>query len=250
MDVLLNDSNLFSRYRAAIRTLPLKTIYAKEDLLIPDFLLHQEGQLRMFYAPHNEYFNPQAKIVIVGITPGWTQMELAFRQARICLEQGLPEEQIYKQVKRAARFAGSMRKNLVDMLNALELQHYLRIENCEQLFQEEDHLLHTTSGLKYPVFLAQSNYNGHSPCFVRTPFLREFALESLKLELARLDRPVLIPLGKSVEAVFRLLTAEGLVHTEQCLWGFPHPSGANGHRSRVFMQEKDNMKEFIAKLDT
>src|SRR5690625_2620363 len=54
--------------------------FTKEDIMTNDFLLGQEANLKMFYAPHNEFINKQAKIVIVGITPGWQQMKMAFMQ--------------------------------------------------------------------------------------------------------------------------------------------------------------------------
>lgn len=44
----------------------------KEDILNHDFFLEDENKLKVYYAPHNEYVNKKAKILIVGICPGWT----------------------------------------------------------------------------------------------------------------------------------------------------------------------------------
>ena len=38
---------------------------------------------------------------------------------------------------------------------------------------------------------------------------------------------------------------EGIIKEEQCLFGFPHPSGANGHRKEQFMINKDKLKSTI-----
>ena len=35
------------------------------------------------------------------------------------------------------------------------------------------------------------------------------------------------------------LAAEGLVDPKRCLFGFPHPSGANGHRKSRFEEQRE-----------
>ena len=38
---------------------------------------------------------------------------------------------------------------------------------------------------------------------------------------------------------------ENLMKEEQCLLGFPHPSGANGHRKNQFKKNKEKLLEII-----
>ena len=73
-------------YEEAIKKLPLKDKYTKEELLIDDFLVDKEGNIEIYYAPHNEYINPKAKVFIIGITPGFNQMSTAIATARKELE--------------------------------------------------------------------------------------------------------------------------------------------------------------------
>ena len=61
-------------YKEIIKKLPLKDKYTKEELLIEDLLIDKEENIEIYYAPHNEYINPKAKVLIVGITPGFIQM--------------------------------------------------------------------------------------------------------------------------------------------------------------------------------
>ncbi|MGL5401631.1 MAG: hypothetical protein ACRDA1_14955 [Plesiomonas shigelloides] len=61
-------------YQTRIAALPDKPSYTRDDLLIPDFLLEKSGTLEIYYAPHNEYANSQARVFIVGITPGFTSL--------------------------------------------------------------------------------------------------------------------------------------------------------------------------------
>ena len=73
-------------YKEAKMKLPLKNKYTKEELLIKDFLVDSEKNIEIYYAPHNEYLNPNAKVFIIGITPGFQQMSTAIATARKELE--------------------------------------------------------------------------------------------------------------------------------------------------------------------
>ena len=64
-------------YKFSIKALPVKEKYTKAELLVKDFLIEEEGNIQIYYAPHNEYINPKAKVMIVGITPGFEQMSTA-----------------------------------------------------------------------------------------------------------------------------------------------------------------------------
>jgi len=238
-------SNHLKRYKQAMLSLPKDTMLLKEDLLVGDFLMKHEGNLEMYYAPHNEYINPSAKVVIIGLTPGWTQMRIAMQEAKAGLEEGLSDEDVCRKAKEAAGFAGTMRIHLTDMLDALELHRHLNITSSSELFQGRRMLLHTTSLLRFPVFVAKKNYNGTHPNLISNQFLKMTALLSVHEELKIMKQALIIPLGKTVQRVLRLLVQEGKLNAEQCLWGFPHPSGANGHRLKQFAIHQDHMKTII-----
>ena len=71
---------LFSRYQGFLTSLPVRKKYEHSDLLVSDLLLAEEGRLRVFYAPL-DWANANARVIILGITPGWTQMrrEITYR---------------------------------------------------------------------------------------------------------------------------------------------------------------------------
>lgn len=241
-------SNHLSEYRGAILALTADALQSREKMFTSNLLMTRSGDQEMFYAPHNEVVNPAAKVVIIGITPGWTQMRIALEAAQKGLQAGLADEEVCRLAKEAAGFAGTMRANLIDMLDKLELHHYLGIGTCADLFGECRALLNTTSLLRFPVFSGGRNYNGSRPELVAHPFLDQTALSLLQAELSLMNRPLLIPLGKKVEQVLQQLAADGLLDGERCLWGFPHPSGANGHRLVQFALHKDSMRKQIQEL--
>ncbi|MBM6616869.1 hypothetical protein [Bacillus suaedaesalsae] len=238
-------TKMFTKFEPAIRLLPLKPKYEKQNLITSNFLIKEENDLKMYFSPHNEYINVHAKVVIIGITPGWFQMEKAIRLCRMYLENDMPTYEILRLVKRECRFAGAMRRNLIQMLEELGLHQYLNIEHAENLFQLTDEALHTVSLLKYPIFHNGRNYTGHQPPILH--FMEEID-KTIQTDILSLSNPLIIPLGKAVETVLNVYIKDGILSEEQCLVGFPHPSGANGHRHKQFENEKEQLKVQIQRF--
>lgn len=236
--------SLFERYADVIAALPERDEFSRADLLVPEFRLVKDKSLEIYYAPL-DFINTQAKVAVVGITPGWTQMEIAFRQASAALRDGLTASEALQQAKMEASFAGSMRKNLVSMLNETPLQEVLGLDSCESLFGDSSRFLHTTSAVRYPAFVRGGNYTGHSPELLSNSELTRFVEEVLTPELSSLPRALIVPLGKCVDAVLRSLVQVGVLNAKRCLLGFPHPSGVNGHRRIEFEQGRKTFSQII-----
>lgn len=242
-----HEFNLLKTYVPKIARLPEEI--EKQDLLHENFRLGTEGLLEMYFAPHNEIVNEQARIVIVGITPGWTQMKTAFLEVRQALHEGKPLGEAAWRAKQAARFAGTMRKNLLDMLDACGIPQTLQLSSANELFETGSDLLHTTSLIKYPVFKQGKNYTGYGPEISKSPMLSHYSNEVFTGELACITQPfLLIPLGKAVSEVINHLAKSGRVDASFCLSGFPHPSGANGHRKKQFEVMKDKLRSVVQKF--
>ena len=235
-------------YLTAINGLPLKEKYEKYELLTKEFLIEKEGDIEIYYAPHNEYRNPNAKIFIIGITPGFQQMSTAIATARKGLDLDLSIEQIQYECKVAGRFSGVIRNNIIQMLDELELFNFLGITSTSELFGEKDELLHTVSLVPYSVFLKKQNYSGHSPKILKNNMLTRYVYENFLEEyhsFNEIENVLLIPLGKAVEEVLLKLEEEGFISKHQILLGFPHPSGANVNRISQFYDNKPTMMEFF-----
>lgn len=235
-------------FKEQIIRLPLKEKYTKDDILIPEFLIEKEEELEIFYAPHNEYINPNAKVFIIGITPGFQQMSTAIATARKQLELGISIQEIQYACKVAGRFSGAMRKNIITMLDDIKLNERLHLMSCRELFEKEDHLLHTVSLIPYSVFVKKQNYSGHTPKIMKSSVLSKYIYENFKEELYCLSAPeevLLIPLGKAVEEVLVHLVEEGILKKGQILYNFPHPSGANVNRIPQLNANKEEMTQFL-----
>lgn len=233
---------MFDEYSFEIKKL---NDFERNDILNKKFELFSKGNMKIYYAPHNEVINEKARIFIVGITPGWTQTSIAYKTAHDGLIKNMSHEEIKKECKRNSRFAGSMRNNLIEMLDEIGLNKMLQIDSCLELFNDKDYLLHTTSMVPYPVFINDKNYTGSNPKILDNEILKSYLINYFYKEVEKLPNALIIPLGKAVEEVLEVMIDNGLIKRENCLLGFPHPSGANGHRRRQFEERKSDLLKVI-----
>ncbi|MGE6384734.1 hypothetical protein ACQKEN_03550 [Pseudomonas sp. NPDC078416] len=117
-----------------------------------ELLLASEGDLQTFYSPF-DHINASARIVVCGITPGSQQTRLALTEAAKQLRLGASVQHADQAAKETASFAGPLRSNLVRVLDQVGVHTLLNIDSCACLFDTHRHLLHSTSALRYPVFV-------------------------------------------------------------------------------------------------
>jgi hypothetical protein len=196
--------------------------------------------------------NRQAKVILVGITPGKTQAANALAEARKHLHAGAPTQEVLRQAKQTGAFSGTMRPNLVALMDCIGLPRVLGLRSCGDLFGSASHLLQAASVLPFPVFLNGDNYNG-TPYPTRTPLLRELMLAHFLPMVRELPDAVLIPLGPVPTKALAWLVQQGHVSGHRVLEGLPHPSGANGERIAYFLGRKSrtelSLKTDSSKLD-
>jgi hypothetical protein len=204
--------------------------------LDPRLEISTSGSLATYYAPF-EYINKQARLVIVGITPGLYQAQRALESVGACLRAGMTDIDALRQAKEAASFSGPMRSALVDMLDLVGVSSALGVISCSELFASATGLVHYTSALRNPVFVDGGNYTGN-PQILRTPYLQSMADEWLVDEIRQLPNALWLPLGKEPTKVLRGYAARGLLASDRVLDGMPHPSGANAERVAYFLGRK------------
>ena len=227
----------FDQFRRAIALLPLSSSIDRDLLETEPFVLGTDGILSVVYAPF-DYVNADARLALVGVTPGWTQMHASFVEARSGIDQGRDTEQILRRVKRVAAFSGSLRTNLVRMLDGIGIADALGVDSSDLLLTEEcESLLHSTSAIRYPTFKAGKNYAGSGPSIAKAPLLVPY-LNLLAGELRAAKEAIVIPLGRAVETALRYLTNHDSIAERRCLFGFPHPSGANAHRASQYADNR------------
>ena len=198
------------------------------------FLINKEGDIKIYYAPF-DYVNSNAKIMIVGITPGLQQMLQSF--------QVINDGKSLKEVKDLSSFKGSMRTTLIKYMNALKVNKKLKIKSCESLFDLHSKYLHTTSLVKYPVFDKGRNYSGSN--ILKKELLLNFIEKNFLKELKIHQNSIIIPLGNTVSSTIRYLNEKYNLKLSCFLEGFPHPSGANARKNIQFKENKSRMLKLL-----
>ncbi|MCH9670743.1 MAG: hypothetical protein K0U93_04770 [Gammaproteobacteria bacterium] len=204
--------------------------------------MFEDQALEIWFTP-NPLPSHTPKLWILGITPGWQQMRIAYEEAALALNRGQTPAQAIAKPKPNVSFAGSMRANLIAMLNALGVQRELGVSDAAQLFGSD--LLRTGSVLRFPIFVKGKNYTGHAPNPLRHPALKRMLDEVWIPEMHSVGNCLILPLGRAVEQILSYATNTHGLDAQRVLSGFPHPSGANGHRRRQFAQAQKSLTERI-----
>jgi hypothetical protein len=186
--------------------------------------------LELRYIPFDPLPAPDARVVLVGITPGRTQLRLAVAAARTALSRGLDDDEVIRRAKSAAAFGGAMRTNLIWMLDHIGLPNTLGIASTETLFAADAHLAVTTSAVCHAVFVHGENWNGQRPNILRHSLTRMFVEQVLAQELRWSPTALVIPLGAIPALAVERCVQTGAVQPTRVLMGLPHPSGANNGR--------------------
>lgn len=227
----------FSHFRPIINAMPTLDKENMDVLLLDK---EESSGLKEYYCAHTDYVDSLAKIVFIGICPGFEQMKLSFELVKNYPD--LSEEEVLRKSKIYARFGTSMRKNLIFLANQTDLASLLHINSIEELFDPSCHLMDNTTLLPYPIFRNGKNYTGHTPKIDRSLMLKEICEKQINRIQKSYPKAIFIPLGKAVD---EQLTKANILPEEKIVHGFPHPSGANGHR---FKQLKHNLESINTKL--
>ncbi|WP_276973368.1 hypothetical protein [Tatumella ptyseos] len=223
---------MFSQFRQAIKDFTPSV----RRQLPQEFLLGQEGALAEYYIPF-DYLNPAARIVLVGITPGYQQWRDAVTAAQQALLAGSSDEQALFLAKQQGAFSGAIRNNLIQLLDAVGLADWLALPSCRALFGDHLSLVHFTSLFNQPVFVNGKNYN-NTPSFRQSALLRHSIERGFAAEAAQLPQAVFVPLGPVATQGVALLVQQQRIDPARVLAGLPHPSGANSERIHYFLGKK------------
>ncbi len=229
------QSQLFSTYAPIISALTAADL-RDDDALRQRLQIAASGDFQVCYTPFN-HVNQRAKVVLVGLTPGMTQLRNGVLALKQQLQLGIEAQAALGAAKRAGAFSGTIRPNLVALLDAIHLNKRLGLGSCAELFERRFDLVQTTSVLRNAVFYRGANYSGN-PRLMRHPFLRDQVLEHFAPDVALTPEAVFVPLGDSVSEALLWLAEEGVLKREQILDGLPHPSGANNERIAYFLGRK------------
>jgi hypothetical protein len=241
------EAFVFSEFAKEIRNL---SPMGPSELELQRFLLEDSGKVRVYYAPF-DWINAEARLIVVGITPGRDSMLNAFRAAALSLRNGETLEEASKRGRRTGSFS-NMRDTMAKMLDDIGIPEALGIGRSEELFGTHYDLLHPTACIRHPVFVFNKkkqqwlNYTGHSPELLKWATSIRYIENVLAEELRQIPEALIVPCGEAVACALHHLVEKKLLQPDRCLFGFPHPSGANGHRKKFFSERKEQLRLAVA----
>jgi hypothetical protein len=227
--------DLFSTYADLIGSATVSQIES-DTSLGGKLTLATSNEISVDYAPF-DHINKDARIVIVGLTPGRHQAKTALLEAKKQLDRGASLKFASKAAKETASFSGPMRANLIAMLDYIGMQRHLGIATCANLFTTHADLVHYTSAIRYPVYVKGNNWSG-TPSALKVNELSSILATYLGEEMKALPGAFFIPLGDNVDEMVRTVGASIGFDTSKIMTGLPHPSGANAERIAYFLGRK------------
>lgn len=191
-------------------------------------------RVEVFYLPF-EHLNHSAKIVLVGMSPGHKQMlEVAETVTEQLARFGRVD---LSDLKKRGAFAGNkMRSNLTRMLNYYDIPDLVGVPSGEALFGSRWSSLHTTSLLRYPVFVDGKDFTGQID-MLESGVLRKYVENYFCREIASLNDPYIVPLGDEAADALQGLVGEGLVSGDRVIDRLRHPSPEAGSRVGYVIEE-------------
>jgi hypothetical protein len=207
----------------------------------PETRLASEPPYEIFYVPF-EYVNPQARLVIVGITPGMNQLQMAYHEAQRLLQLGMSTAGILEAVKAVAAFGGeAMRPNLLRMLRHFDFATILGIRDEADLWSTSAGLLHCTSVVPNAAFKCSKMFSGGFDEVLRVDALREQFKANFVVSLDELNSDALyVALGKTPFDALLQCVKLGVIGEQQLLGAFAHPSRSGGSQVAVYLGEKSS----------
>ena len=177
-----------------------------------------------------DYVNPEAEVVIVGITPGNSQLKGE--------REGLDK----REIKRLNAFAGSMRPNLVKMLDYVGVNNLLGIETCRSLWEEDFDRVEMTSLLKEATYIVRKS--GKKDMFKEVDLIAKSEKLTKMLESGFIkdcgsynNAKLFVACGPKVYDKLQELKQAGVISVP--VIGIAHPSGANLGRVLCYLDQKD-----------
>lgn len=234
----MTNTQLFNRFRSELARGTAALYSSKTEV-------GRDSTFVLYYTPF-EHENLDAELVVVGMTPGPTQLELCYTETPKLLAKGLPDADVLSRIKPIGAFGGStMRPNLVKQLEHFRIAERLGLRHANELWSTAGARFHATSVVPHAAFHAKRQaqempklFSGSFDAVLGSRILRECFEQHFLAQLRRMSRSArYIGLGSTPRAALRHAVSEGIVDASQVLGTFAHPSTSGGSRVQLYLRE-------------
>lgn len=218
------------QYRDVINRKGDAAVRSKETLMTAS------GPDELYYVPF-EWTNQQAELVVVGITPGPNQIELAYRTASSKIKVGLDDEGILKAAKMHGAFGSpTMRPNLIRMMNHFGFAELFGVDKVEDFWGSRADSFLGTSVIPHAAFRRGKPFAGSFEDIMKTPVYAEsFHVDFVSSLKDIPETAKFVALGETPLAALAHCVRYGKLKREQVMGAFAHPSTNGGSAVDVYL---------------
>lgn len=193
--------------------------------------------IAILWAPF-DYINREARLALVGVTPGPTQAMLSYKAVLAANAKKENPQSSLAKIKAASSFRGAvMEHNLKSLLEHSGVSEQAGIDDIDNLWTTEAHKVHFTSTIRYPTFLNDKMYNNQIDSLAHYE-LRSYVEKYLAEELSALPTSALIvALGSKGPRIVRHAAKVAGIDQKRVV-ALPHPSGSATGAVRDFLSER------------
>jgi hypothetical protein len=245
------DSDFSKRRIAAYRAAYRPKTFDRQTLTARRYVLAREGPYTVCYAPIGARPRTHDRLIFVGITPGFEQMQLAAKLFISLPPSKRHEGVAYSNALRVrVAFGGPMRTILFEMLETVRLPQAFGVDCAADLFSAECKEVATTSALVFPTFRNGKNL-GRVRAGQHVKIFDDMLESQLIPRLNAAPDALIIALGSTAQvlvdrAILNHHTKNGkTIDGRRVLTGFPHPSGNNGHRHQQLGERRNSLRRQI-----
>lgn len=195
----------------------------------------RDDRHELVYVPFH-HMNVDARLVVVGITPGPTQIRLAYESAGRDIRAGRPDAEVLRRTKAHAAFGGPMRRNLDRMLDHFGLPRLMGAKRAADLWSDDCAALECTSVVPHAAFGGGRMFAGRFAEVLASPVLRRCFEKEFVASLGRLRADaVFVALGPTPLDALDWCAARGAIRADRVLGAFAHPSAGAGSQVDVYL---------------
>ena len=204
--------------------------------LYPSLRTSDPDGIEILWAPF-DYVNRDAKLVIIGVTPGPNQALRSYAAVQSAFAKGAEPQAEIEKIKAASSFRGEIiEPNLKSLLEHSGLAERAGIKDIDGLWTKEAFKVHFTSTIRYPTFINRKLFNNQIDS-LRHPELRKYVETHLSAELAAVPiDAVIVALGQKGPRIVRHAAKVAGIDPRRII-ALPHPSGSATGAVRDFLSK-------------
>jgi hypothetical protein len=193
--------------------------------------------IEIFWAPF-DHVNRDARLVIIGVTPGPNQALRSYRAVQMATARGAAPQAELEKIKAESSFRGEViEPNLMSLLEHSGLAERAGIENIDHLWTREAFKVHFTSTIRYPTFINGELFNNQIDSLGH-PELKKYVETYLAEELASVPSDAkIVALGQKGPRIVRHAANVAGIDARRVV-ALPHPSGSATGAVRDFLSKR------------